>query len=355
MKKLITLLMVLALTFTLASCIDTRTQLPYQSPVDYEQQRIEMISEVSQSVVVVKTETGHGSGIIYHKDEALDLYYVMTNHHVVEDGGEMSVYFGEGIDEIPVQDVTSNSLYDVAIVRFQSELDFPVYYSSIIEEQVVIQVIAGQDVYAIGTPQEIEKFNYVTSGIISMTTYPYNGVEGLAMMHDAELNPGNSGGPLFNLKGEWIGVNVAKVPSISTSTGVIAAEGLNYSLSVNTLYDKFVQYVTEEDFVAVERRPRLGVTVQDVAVFLTDPENDPTLIPSDIEGVVIIGFDESRNAFKVLELYDVIIRMNGITITSITDIAAQLEGAEFGDEHEVTVLRKLGEEFVEVTVTILLS
>ncbi|MFU8792695.1 MAG: S1C family serine protease [Acholeplasmataceae bacterium] len=359
-KKLFGLLMILALVVTLAGCFDLRAQLPYQSPHEYENIRLNMIADVERSVVAVITETGHGSGIIY-KRELIDeetstyLYYIMTNHHVVEDGGEMRVHFGESQDDIKVKDVASASLYDIAVVRIETTRNLRVHKSAAIDDNVRVEIIKGQDVYAIGTPQDIKKFNYVTDGIVSLPEFMYNGVSGLSVMHNAELNPGNSGGPLFNLKGELIGINVAKVAVIPTSTGTISAEGLNYSLNINKIAP-IVRGFIESDYEIVVRRPRLGITVQEVEMFLDPAQgNDPSLLPENPVGVVVIGLDETRDAYGKIQIHDLIIRMNGDAITSIADIAAQLADADFGDTHEVTVLRKVNDVFVEVTVTITLS
>lgn len=351
-------MLVLVLTLTLLTgCIRLKAQLPYESPHDYEQMRIDMIAEVMPSVVAVRTETGHGSGIIYKSEDiggGMKRYYVITNYHVIEDGGEMNVYFGTTIEPISIKDYAGFQLHDIAVVRFESELEFRVHVSAAINDSIGIKLVAGQDVYAIGTPENINKFNYVTSGVISMTSFDYNGVTGLALMHDAELNPGNSGGPLFNLNGDLIGINVAKVADIQTTDGTIAAEGLNYSLSINTIAP-IISAFQEDDFQIVVRKPRLGITVQEVSVFLESPENDPSLLPLDPVGVVVIGLDESRDAFGKIEVYDLITHMNGIAITSIADLAGQLEGAEFGNQHILTVMRNVGGTFTELTFTITLS
>jgi serine protease Do len=356
-KKLLGALLSVLFIFTLAGCqFQLRAEVPYVSPHPYEELRINMIAEVSQSVVVVKTESGHGSGIIYKSEpiaeSTLTLYYVMTNHHVVEDGGEMKVHFGAGEDDINVRDYASYELYDIAVVRFETDRVLRVHPVGPITDNTITEIVLGQDVYAIGTPQDIKKFNYVTQGVVSMVSFPYNNIPGLTLMHDAELNPGNSGGPLFNLNGDLIGINVAKIASVQTSDGSIAAEGLNYALSINKIAP-IVSGFSEESYTVVERRPRLGVTVQEVATFLET--NDPSLLPANPVGVVVIGFDMTRNAYEHMEIYDLIVEMNGIAITSIADLAAQLADAEFGDSHVLKVMRKVGTEFQQFTVTIILS
>jgi serine protease Do len=352
MKKILSIIITSIAIVFLAGCFDTRSTVPYESPSTYESMRINMIATVLPSVIAVKTESGHGSGLIYKQEG--NVYFAITNQHVVEDGGEMSIYFGGTRDEIAITKVAANALLDVAVVQFETEDQLVVYNSRAVNGEK-IEIMRGQDVYAIGTPENLNKFNYVTQGVISLETFPYNGVENLAIMHDAELNPGNSGGPLFNLNGEFIGINVAKIPSIATKTGSIAAEGLNYSLNINEIYFRFLSTLDEDDFTQIERRPRLGVTVQDSTVFLENPENDASAIPANTTGVVVIGLDETRNAIKYLKINDLIIKMNGKNIATISDIASELTGAKFGDTHQVTVLRKVNGTFVELTFTITLS
>ncbi len=356
-KKGILSFIFVLLGLLLAGCsIPLRAEIPYTSPSTYEQDRITMIATVEPSVIVVKTDTGHGSGIIFkseaYGEEGQTRYYALTNHHVVEDGGEMKVHFGNADLDIAVYDYASYEPYDIAVVRFITDRTFRVHPIAPINDNSITEIVKGQDVYAIGTPEDIKKFNYVTQGIVSLTSYPYNSIEGLAIMHDAELNPGNSGGPLFNLKGEVIGINVAKVPTITTKDGILAAEGLNYALSMNKIAP-IIRGFTEASYTLVERRPRLGVTVQDVDVFLQ--ENPATLLPPNPVGVVVIGLDPTRQAKDVIEIYDLIIKMDGVNVSSIADIGARLEGAQFGDIHSVTVMRKVGDEFVEFTFNITLS
>lgn len=352
MKRILSFMITSIAIVFLAGCFDTRSTVPYESPSTYELMRINMIATVSPSVIAVKTESGHGSGLIYKQEG--NVYYAITNQHVVEDGGEMSIYFGGTREEIAITKVAANALLDVAVVQFETEDQLVVYNSRAVNGEK-IEIMRGQDVYAIGTPENLNKFNYVTQGVISMETFPYNGVENLAIMHDAELNPGNSGGPLFNLNGEFIGINVAKIPSIATKTGTIAAEGLNYSLNMNEIYFRFLSTLDEDDFTQIVRRPRLGVTVQDSTVFLENPENDASAIPANTVGVVVIGLDETRDAINYLEINDVIIKMNGNTIATIADIGAELLNAKFGDTHQVTVLRKVNGTFIELTFIITLS
>jgi S1-C subfamily serine protease len=357
-KKLILSILTVLISLTLIGCtIETRAVETYVSPSTEEQLRIDMIAEVSPSVVAVVTETGHGSGIIYKSEPVegetnVDRYYIMTNNHVVEDGGEMKVHFGPGQDDIAVKDYQTYPLFDVAVVRIETDRNLRVHAIAPIDDNVITEIVKGQEVIAIGTPRDLAFFNYVTTGVVSIPTFAYEGINGLSLMHDADLNPGNSGGPLFNLNGEVIGLNVAKITDVQTSDGLIAADGLNYALNINKLAP-IIRGFQEANYIEVVRSPKLGVTVQEVDIFLL--ENDPSLLPNNPVGVVVIGFDLTRNAHLVLEEYDLIIEMNGNPITSIADLAAELQDAEFGDTHQLTVVRKVNNVFEEISVTITLS
>ncbi len=364
-RKILFIIVTFLLTLSLIGCtIQTKATVTYESPSTYEELRMDVIAEVEPSVVVVITETGHGSGIIYKSEpvtsedpnevitEGLTRYYIMTNNHVVEDGGEMKIHFGSGHDDIAVVDYQTYPLYDIAVVRIETTRELRVHFVAAIDQHAFIEIIKGQEVIAIGTPQDITKFNYVTTGTVSLVSYKYEGIEGLVLMHNAELNPGNSGGPLFNLNGDLIGINVAKITNVQTSDGSIPAEGLNYTLNINKIAP-IVRDFLEVNYQRVERTPRLGVTIQEVSVFLE--ENEASLLPSNPVGVVVIGFDLTRNAHLVLEEYDLIIGINDKPVTSIADLAAELEGSDFGDVHVITVLRNVDGEFVEITVSIILS
>ena len=364
-KKILLVILSVLLTLSLFGCnIQTRATVTYESPSTHEALRIDMIARVEPSVVAVITETGHGSGIIYKSElvtsedpeevieEGLKRYYIMTNHHVVEDGGEMKVHFGAGKDDIPVVDYQSYQLYDIAVVRIETTRNLRVHQVASINDNTITEIVKGQEVIAIGTPQDISRFNYVTVGAVSLASYPYQGINDLALMHDADLNPGNSGGPLFNLNGDLIGINVAKISNVQTSEGSIPADGLYYSLNINKIAP-VVRGFLEANYIVVVRAPRLGVTIQEVDIFLED--NPASLLPPNPVGVVVVDFDLTRNAHLVMEVYDLIIKINNKAVTSIADLAAELQDAEFGDIHELTVLRKVGDDFVEITVSITLS
>jgi serine protease Do len=157
------------------------------------------------------TTNATGSGVIFHKNN--QVYYVITNEHVVHQADRVSVYI-EGLGSIPADVVGSDSTIDLALLRFSSSKNLTV--SSFTTTDDLKQ---GQIVVAMGNPFGYDLYQSVTMGIISglhrdvtvphddQTGY-YTWVDGI-IQHDAPISPGNSGGPLFDLNGNVIGINNA--------------------------------------------------------------------------------------------------------------------------------------------------
>ena len=174
---------------------------------------------------------GSGSGVIYYKALTVDgnyLYKVITNEHVVSVSDEISVVKGEEeykiYDEAYDEEITAKLIgrdaeNDIAVLEFVSGREY-----SAVKFAKLDEVKAGKFVVAMGTPLDTEFFNTATYGIISR-------VKGTYIQHDAAINSGNSGGPLFDLSGNLVGINNAKL-SGSTSSGV-SIEGIYFAIPIN--------------------------------------------------------------------------------------------------------------------------
>lgn len=358
MKKYLKILLIFSIALLFTACTP---KMERYDIFDYENYKISMINDVQKSVIIVHTDNGHGSGIIYAKEPGVGKYkyryFVLTNAHVVEDSEEISIKYGGTNIQIPVSSYALSSLYDVAVLRVDTNEELIYHDIPAITKNEEVIIKKGQTVFAIGTPHDYKNYNYVTDGIVSLSSYPYNGVENLAIMHNAEVNPGNSGGPLFNLKGEVIGINVAKIPTVSSKDGEIAAEGLNYAININMAAER-IRGFKEESFIKIVRAPKLGITVRNLSDQRNkevNPDYNPDDYPDIDYGVVIIDFDYTRNGHKVFLVKDVIIAMDGKKVSEIVDLQQMLIGAEMGDKHVVTVLRKVAGEFVEVNLLVELS
>jgi serine protease Do len=171
------------------------------SSIDREEASVkENVERTASAVVMIRTPTGLGSGFIITSDG-----YVVTNDHVIQGDTKISiVLFGEGkdgalkktnVDKVKI--VSTNAYVDLALLKLEGYENLPIAYLGDSDAMKV-----GQPVYAIGNPLGLERS--VSEGIISTTNRPLGGQT--FIQTTAAINPGNSGGPLFNLRGEVIGV-----------------------------------------------------------------------------------------------------------------------------------------------------
>jgi len=180
----------------------------------------EAVARFAESVVQVKVPGALGSGFIVSDDG-----YIVTNNHVVQGEVEVSVVLypklGDQIEKVTfekVRLVAVNPFVDLALLKIdEAELAgrhlSKVYFGD--DEAVRV----GETVFAIGSPMGLERS--VSEGVISTTTRAMDGR--VYLQTTAAINPGNSGGPLFNRKGEVVGVNSLKI---------MFSDGLGFAIPV---------------------------------------------------------------------------------------------------------------------------
>ena len=173
---------------------------------------IEIYNQTENSVVLIETDLGTGSGWVYDT-----LGHIITNYHVVEGASSIHVTFQTG--EIYKASLVGQDPYsDMAVIKVKTEpgLLHPLKIG------VSSQLIVGETVLAIGNPFGLA--NTLTVGVISAvgrqmsTTSNYAIVD--VIQTDAAINPGNSGGPLLNLKGEVVGMNSAIISTTNENNGI---------------------------------------------------------------------------------------------------------------------------------------
>jgi serine protease Do len=189
-----------------------------------------------------------GSGFIVSKDG-----YIITNHHVVDGADILTVTLSDR-RELTAELIGSDERSDVAVLKIQSKNDLPVVRFGNSEELKV-----GEWVLAIGSPFG---FDYsVTAGIVSAKSRSLPQDNYVPFIQtDVAINPGNSGGPLFNMKGEVVGVN----SQIYSRTGGFM--GLSFSIPVDVVLDVYNQIKTN----GTVSRGWLGVVIQDVTQELAE-------------------------------------------------------------------------------------
>ncbi len=190
--------------------------------------------EVAPGVVKIESATGQGSGFITSPDG-----YVVTNFHVVEREVQVDVVLyvqGEKtLDTRTLRDVkviAANPQIDLALLKIDPPKDLTLPFVYLGDSE---QVKVGDTVYAIGAPIGLDRT--VSSGIVSVTNRSFGGHTMLQIT--TPINPGNSGGPLFDLRGQVVGVN---------SAGYMGMQGLNFAIPSKYVKD----FLKNRDAFAVD-------------------------------------------------------------------------------------------------------
>lgn len=180
----------------------------------------ELAEQFGEGVVLVQTPSGLGSGFVIN-----DRGYVVTNYHVVEKETRISVVVfhrtpGGEFEKRKIEDVkliALNPFFDLALLQLPEQKDFK-FTSVFLAEDSATQK-EGDEVFAIGNPLGLERT--VSQGIVSTKNRDFEGI--VYIQTTTQINPGNSGGPLFDNRGQVVGV---------TNMGMVGAEGLNFAIPI---------------------------------------------------------------------------------------------------------------------------
>jgi serine protease Do len=268
-----------------------------------------------------RTEQHMGSGFIVDSNG-----YIVTNSHVIGDGNykNITVSLIDGSIE------TGNVLWydtnlDLAIVKI-NKTRLPAAELGNSDELMV-----GEPAVAIGNPMTLDLERTVTQGIISGLNRSIQFEDGTVIepliQTDASINSGNSGGPLFNARGQVIGINTAKMTS---------AEGLGFAIPINIIKPVLTQVVTGGTFVPVY----VGITGMDIETYEMLYGID---LMADYGVIIIETMKDSPAREAGLQPNDVIIEIDGKKTEYMVDIQKKLYEYQDGDKSEFKILRN-GEE-----------
>ena len=203
------------------------------------------------AVVLVKSPHGLGSGFFVNKDG-----YLITNFHVIKGSRHLTVtrfkQEGAKLERVIHKDVdivATAPFHDLAVLKINDFMDD--FTTVILAPDDFVDV--GETVFAIGNPLGLERS--VTEGVISQAERNFQGV--LYHQVDAPVNPGNSGGPLFNSRGQVIGVINMGIPTMEGLNFAIPVQHVKYVLDHLTGF-AFDQSNPESGYVYPEPPPRLG-------------------------------------------------------------------------------------------------
>jgi serine protease Do len=254
-----------------------------------------------------------GSGFILTKDG-----YIITNYHVVREADEIIVRMSDR-SELAAKLVGSDQRSDVALLKVDTDKDLPTVVTGNSD-----QLEVGEWVLAIGSPFG---FDYsVTAGIVSAKGRSLPNENYVPFIQtDVAINPGNSGGPLFNLKGEVVGVN----SQIYSRTGGFM--GVSFAIPIQVVLNVYQQL---RDHGSVTRG-WLGVLIQDVTQELAESFSmqKPT-------GALVSKVLEGSPAEKAgIKTGDVILSFAGSTIERSSDLPPMVGTTHVGDKIAVELIR----------------
>ncbi len=261
-----------------------------------------------------------GSGFIINSEG-----YIITNNHVVDGADEIQVMV-DGKQKYDGKIVGSDPKTDLAVIKISA----PNLPSATLGDSSQVQV--GDWVMAVGNPFGLD--HTVTAGIVSakgrvIGAGPYDDF----IQTDASINPGNSGGPLFNLKGEVVGVNTAIVA---------AGQGIGFAIPINIVKDLVPQLISKGRVT----RAWLGVGIQDITPELAKSFNLP-----DQKGALVSNVFPNSPAEKAgLKSGDVIRAFEGKPIEESHDLPTMVAREPVGKTSAMSVLREGKELSFQVTL-----
>jgi serine protease Do len=255
--------------------------------------------------------------------------YVVTNNHVIDGADEITVILDDG-DEMKATLVGKDEKTDLALLKVNSKTPLPVAVMGDSDKARV-----GEWVMAIGDPFGLG--GTVTTGIISARNRDINaGPYDDFIQTDAPINRGNSGGPLFNMYGEVIGVNSA----IYSPTG--GSVGIGFAIPINAAKNVISQLRDN----GIVRRGWLGVRIQEVTDELAE-----SLGLDRGRGALIAGMDKGGPAQKAgLQNGDVVLTFDGRAVADNRALPRMVAESQIGKTVNLEILRRGQKRSVPVTV-----
>lgn len=265
-----------------------------------------------------------GSGFIISADG-----YILTNHHVIEDADSITVtlYDGRSFDAKLVGSDESN---DVAVLKVEAEGLTP----AVLGSSGALEV--GEDVVAIGNPLGELTFS-LTAGIVSALdrTITTESTTMDLIQTDCAINAGNSGGALFNDRGEVVGITNAKLSAGMSETSI---DNIGFAIPINRAMRIAQSILSDGSY----EKPYLGVTVR--------PAEADEASGSPAGAEIVSVTDGSPAAAAGLQAGDIVTAANGKAVDSGTSLVLRVADCAAGEQLTLTVWR--GGKLQDVTVTL---
>ena len=285
-------------------------------------------SVVTTNIFGYQTAAAAGSGFILSEDG-----YILTNYHVIEGASsvEVSSYDGTAYTAELIGYDESN---DIAVLKIDAQNLQPVVLGN------SDKLYVGDSVAAIGNPLGELTFS-LTMGVVSALDREITLSSGITMdliQTDCAINSGNSGGALFNMYGEVVGITNAKYSS-NSAMGAASIDNIGFAIPVNSVRD-IIESIIEKGYVS---RPYIGIQVSTVS------EESPSYGLPKGAAVKVILTDSPAEASGLL-VNDIITEANGTPITSSDDLVSLVRKLEIGDSLKLKLYRQ--GETLELTITV---
>jgi serine protease Do len=261
-----------------------------------------------------------GSGFVIGTDG-----YIVTNNHVIEGADDIEIEFFSG-KRLKAKLVGTDLKTDIALLKVESPDPLPAVAFGDSDKMRV-----GDWVMAMGNP--LGQGFSVSAGIVSARGRELNGAYDDFIQTDAAINKGNSGGPLFNMAGEVVGVNTAILSPSGGSIGIGFSMGSNV---VSHVVDQLKQF-------GETRRGWLGVRIQDVT-----PDVAEAMGLTDAKGALITDVPEGPAKVGGMLAGDVIQSFNGKEITDVRSLTRTVADSPIGEEVPAVVLREGKQQTLQI-------
>ncbi len=248
--------------------------------------------------------TMHGSGVIYKNNG-----HIITNAHVVKDIRNLTVVLNNG-ETYPGRVLFSDEVADLAIVKIEKLGLAPITLAD------AGSIVSGKTAIAIGTPISLSMRNTVTKGIVSGVDVVLADSHYKLLQTDASVNPGNSGGPLLNIRGELIGINSSKFSGVGI-------EGMCFAIPVDTVQHAISQFEQHGKIL----RPTLPFVLQ-------ESWEAKVGLPTQK------GLTVKNSECAELKNGDILSALNGISVHSIADWNEIIKDTYNGSNITVTCNRE---------------
>ena len=302
----------------------------------------DVIDSVMPSVVSITTTqyaqragtevaSGYGSGFVYSADGL-----IATNTHVVEGAGRIYVTLNGDEQQYEAEVVATDSYSDLAILKIDKTGLTPVKFGSSSSLRL------GDTVFVIGSPYNGLFANSVSSGIVSGLNREMvlNSATQTFIQTDAAVNPGNSGGPMFNANGELVGI-ITRKSMLSTVTGeTTSIEGIGFAIPSD------VASPVLEQLAQGQQVPRSGIGIMGSS--LTEQGKQAYNVEN---GIYVASVSKGGPAEKAgLEVGDIITKLDGQAIGSMDEMIQLMESKNIGDTITLTYVRDGQENTATVTI-----